>query len=207
MSSSMPPASILIIEDEVTIACDIALNLEAHGYKIAGILHTAEDGMDFLRTRRADLVMLDINLGGELSGIDLATILDQELGIPFIYLTSYADADTVNRAAHTFPAGYLVKPFKEDDLAPAVKMALIRKEVDKERSLPSLPLINQKVFSKITSGEYAVMVELWNGKSNFEISNHLFISANTVKTHIRNVYSKLEVHSKPDLIRFLRELK
>ena len=197
---------ILIIEDEVMIACDIAFNLEAHGYTIAEVFHKAEDGLSYLKQNLVDLVMLDINLEGEMTGIDLATFIDRELGIPFIFLTSYSDEDTVNKAAHTFPAGYLVKPFKEDDLAPAVKMALIRKQGNKLQRMPSLIKINNNILSKITSSEYSVMQQLWKGKSNIEISEELFIAANTVKTHIRNIYIKLEVHSKPDLIRYLREL-
>lgn len=203
----MKKPTILIIEDEVTIAYDIAYNLEAHGYKIAEIYHTAEDGLTYLKQNCIDLVMIDINLDGEMSGIDLATFIDKELGIPFIFLTSYSDEDTVNKAAYTFPAGYLVKPFKEDDLAPAVKIALIRKEGDKLQRIPSLAIINKNILSKITTTEFSILSELWNGKTNIEISENLNISANTVKTHIRNVYSKLEVHSKPDLIRYLRELK
>lgn len=196
---------ILIIEDEVAIACDIAFNLEDHGYIIAEVFHSAEDGLAYLEKNKVDLVMLDINLEGDLTGIDVARYIDKELGIPFIFLTSYSDADTVNKAAHTFPSGYLVKPFKEDDLAPAVQMALIKKQGAKNSRLPSLTIINQELLSKITQGEYAVIEELWNGKSNEEIAKELFISNNTVKTHIRNIYSKLEVHSKPDLIRYLRE--
>ena len=203
----MSQAKILIVEDEVSIACDIAFNLEAHGYHIVGICHTAEDGLALLKSKTIDLVMLDINLNGEMSGLDLAAKIDREFGIPFIFVTSYADEDTINSAAHTFPASYLVKPFKEDDLAPAVKMALVRKDGNRMQRLPALALINQNLLSKITQSEYAVLSELWHGKSNIEISKDIFISVNTVKTHIQNIYSKVAVHSKPELIRFLRELK
>jgi DNA-binding NarL/FixJ family response regulator len=203
----MSQAKILIVEDEVSIACDIAFNLEAHGYLIVGICHTAEEGLALLKSKNIDLVMLDINLNGEMSGLDLAAKIDREFGIPFIFVTSYADEDTINSAAHTFPASYLVKPFKEDDLAPAVKMALVRKEGNRMQRLPTLALINQNLLSKITQSEYSVLSELWHGKSNIEISKDIFISVNTVKTHIQNIYSKVAVHSKPELIRFLRELK
>ncbi|MFZ1705836.1 MAG: response regulator [Saprospiraceae bacterium] len=203
----MSQARILIVEDEVSIACDIAFNLEAHGYHIVGICHNVEGALELLTSKPIDLVMLDINLDGNMTGIDLASRIDKEYGIPFIFVTSYADEDTINSAAHTFPASYLVKPFKEDDLAPAVKMALVRKQSDRMQRLPSLSLINQKLLSKITPSEYTLLSELWNGKSNLEISRDIFISVNTVKTHIQNIYSKMGVHSKPELIRFVRELK
>jgi DNA-binding NarL/FixJ family response regulator len=203
----MSPAKILIVEDEVTIACDIAFNLEAHGYTIVNICHTAEDGLETLKEKAVDLVMLDIYLGTGLSGIDLAGIIDQEYRIPFIFLTSYADSDTLDSAAKTFPASYLVKPFKEDDLAPAVKMALARKQGLDGQRMPPLSLINKKLLSPLTPAEYIMLDDLWHGKSNLDIADRHFLSPNTIKTHLRNIYSKLQVHSKPQLIKYLRELK
>lgn len=203
----MSPASILIVEDEVTIACDIAFNLEAHGYTIANIVHTAEDGIEALKEQKIDLVMLDINLGDGISGIALAKIIDEEYRIPFIYLTSYADSDTLDKAAHTYPASYLVKPFKEDDLAPAVKMALTRKQSQTDQRMPSLNHINRDLLSPLTMTEYAMLNDLWHGKTNQEMASNHFLSPNTIKTHVQNIYSKLDVHSKPQLIKYLRELK
>ncbi len=202
----MSQAKILIIEDEVAIACDIAFNLESHGYTIVNIVHSAEDGLEVLKNHDVHLVMLDINLGNGLSGIELATIIDREFRIPFIYITSYADNDTLTKAAETFPASYLVKPFKEDDLAPAVKMALAKKQGPTGQRLPPLSMINKNLLSPVTSSEYTMLEALWAGKSNQDIASDHFLSPNTIKTHVRNIYSKLQVHSKPQLIRYLREL-
>ena len=200
-------AKILIIEDEPAIAVDIALNLENNGYRVLNVLHSAEEGVDFLRSERPDLIMLDINLEGSMSGIDLARLIDRDYGIPFIYLTSYSDKATVEQAADTFPASYLVKPFKDQDLAPAVKIALMRKAGNKISRLPSLALINKNKISNISKGEYTIIKELWTGKTNAQIADTLFLSKNTIKTHVRNIYSKLDVHSKPELIKYMRELK
>ncbi len=197
----------MIVEDEPAIAVDIAINLESNGYEIMDVIHSAEEGYEFLQSARPDLIMLDIHLEGEMSGIDLARIIDREYGIPFIYLTSYADDDTLNEAADTFPASYIVKPFKESDLAPAVKISLMRKAGGKLIRTPSLSLINQNRVAPISKGEYAIITELWKGKTNNEIATDLYLSKNTIKTHIRNIYSKLDVHSKPELIKYLRELK
>ena len=203
----MSKAKILIVEDEPAIACDIAINLESHDYEIVDIIHNAEEVEEVLKTKSIDLVMLDINLEGEMTGIDLARIIDKQYGVPFIFLTSYADNDTLDKAAGTFPASYLVKPFKEHDLAPAVKITLARKKGDKINRLPSLQIINKNILSGISKAEYAIMEQLWVGKTNPEIAEILFLSKNTVKTHVRNIYSKLDVHSKPGLIKYLRELK
>ncbi|RLD21816.1 MAG: response regulator [Bacteroidetes bacterium] len=202
----MSPAKILIVEDEPMIAYDIALNLEAHGYEIAGVLHSAEEIRSTLNNKTIDLVMLDINLDGEMSGIEIAKILDTEYGIPFIYLTSYSDSETLEQAASTFPSAYLVKPFKEKDLAPAVQMALAKKRDRSDQRAPSINRINNNRVAKITNAEYAIILELWAGKTNQEIANAAFLSPNTVKTHVKNIYSKIGVHSKPELIAFLRDI-
>ncbi|MEM9548327.1 MAG: response regulator transcription factor [Bacteroidota bacterium] len=203
----MAAEKILIVEDEPAIAVDIAINLEGLGYDIVDVVHSGEEGQTVIANQNVDLVMLDINLGGGMSGIDLARILDQEYGIPFIFLTSYADDDTINQAADTYPASYLVKPYKEQDLAPAVKVALMRKNGTKKSRLPPLNKINRGLLSPITTSEYAIINELWNGSTNGDIASKLFLSINTIKTHNRNIYSKLDVHSKPELLKYLRELK
>jgi len=196
---------ILVVEDEPAIAIDIAYNLESFGYEIVDAVHSGDEALEILNSQKVDLVMLDINLQGELTGIDLAIRINNKHQIPFIYLTSLADKETIAKAAATFPASYLVKPFKEYDIAPAIEVAL-RKKKSFRTSIPSLDVINHSLISKITQGEYAVIEPLWMGYTNKEIAEQLIISPNTVKTHIQKIYSKLQVGSKPELIRFLREV-
>ena len=196
----------MIVEDEPAIAIDIAYNLESFGYQVIDAVHTGEDALEILENHEVDLVMLDINIAGGMTGIDLAIRINHKYQIPFIYLTSFSDKSTIAKAASTFPASYLVKPFKEYDIAPAIEVALLKKK-EYNPSFPPLALINRKLISKITQGEYNVIEPLWLGHTNQEIADLLQISRNTVKTHIRNIYSKLDLSSKPEMIRFLRELK
>ncbi len=200
-------ARILIVEDEPTIAYDIALNLESHGFNIATVCYTAEKGLDYLKNNRVELVMLDINLSGSMTGIDLARIIDDQYGIPFIFLTSHSDDLTINKAAATFPSGYLIKPFRERDLAPMVKMALMQKFGMKKTRMPSLSKINHNLLNKITPAEYNIICEIWTGSKNTEIAEQLKISLNTVKSHFSNIYSKLQLRSKADLVHFIQEIK
>ncbi len=197
---------ILIVEDEPAIAIDIAYNLESFGYDIVDAVFSGEEALEILDSKKVDLVMLDINIQGTLSGIDLAIRINNKYQIPFIYLSSQADSETVAKAAATFPASYLVKPFKEYDIAPAIQVALLKKNTY-HQVIPSLENINKRQISKITKGEYLVIEPLWMGYTNKEISEQLSISPNTVKTHIKNIYSKLHVGSKPELIRYLREMQ
>lgn len=199
-------SKILVVEDDPTIAIDIRLNLEDSGYIVVDSIHKAEEAEEIINRNQVDLIMLDINLDGEMTGLDLAQIINRDYQIPFIFLTSYSDENTLKKASITFPAGYIVKPFKEKDLVPAIMMALTKHKARIQNIMPSLTKINKNLVSKITEKEYCIMQEVWSGKSNLEIAADNFVSKNTLKTHLRNIYSKIQVHSKPELISWLRNV-
>lgn len=121
----MTKPKILISEDEVIIAEDIAASLEELGYETCAI-DTGEDTIDMIRETHPDLVLLDINLRGEADGIEIGSRIKKEFGIPFIYLTAYADKATIDRAKKTEPDGFLVKPFDEKNLRSAIEIALYK---------------------------------------------------------------------------------
>ena len=118
----MSKSKILIVEDEPLIADDIADILEQSGYQVVGIADEAPDALAMVEDTTPDLVLLDVNIEGDQDGIELAP----QLKTPFIYLTSYYDQKTLDRAKKTNPSGYIVKPFKEHDLIVNVEMALSR---------------------------------------------------------------------------------
>lgn len=200
----MPNERILILEDEPAIGLDIMLNLEQHGYEVVAIATDADTALDIISSEKIDLAIVDINLEGEKSGIEVAEVLDRDYGIPFIYLTSYADRETVQKAAATYPAAYLVKPFRVNDLAPAVRVALTTKYAKAAARFPSLMLINKDRLAKVTASEYRVLELIWQGLSNKEISENLHISINTVKSHTQNLFAKLDASSKTDLVTKVR---
>jgi len=203
----MPSANILIVEDNPTIAMDIRLNLEAGGYDIVGAAASGNSAIDILESKQVDIILLDINLNGEMTGIDLAHVIEEKYNIPFIYLTSYSDELTLEKAANTYPASYIVKPFKENDLIPAVTMALTKSKAKLKNELLHLDIINKKSVNNITKSEYNVMKGIWNAKNTQQIATDLNVSPNTTRTHIKNIYSKLQVHSKTELINYLRNLR
>ena len=197
---------ILVVEDDPTIAIDITLNLETCGYEVVGPVHAGEDVAQIMETEKVDLVLLDIHLEGKMTGIDVAQYLENNHHVPFIYLTSYSDQFTIERAATTFPATYIVKPFKESDLAPAIAIALKRYYDGKPPTIPSNNRINENRITPISSTEYNIIKGIWEGKTNQEIANENYTSVNTVKTHVKNIYAKLDVHSRTELLSFLRNL-
>jgi signal transduction histidine kinase len=124
--------SILIVEDEYLVALDIKLSLERMGHKPV-VTHSAEEALETASRRPFDVVLMDIKLKGRRDGIDTARELHTKQDVPVIYLTAYADSQTLDRARVTEPYAYLLKPFQERELQAAIEMALHRHETDRRR--------------------------------------------------------------------------
>jgi len=118
---------IVIVEDEPIIASDIEMTLEEIGYEVVGIEEDAESALKSIKKNTPDLVLLDINLEGDIDGIMLAKDINTQFGIPFVFLTSNTDNLTINRVKRTKPAGFIVKPFSEKDLKSSIEIALFQK--------------------------------------------------------------------------------
>jgi signal transduction histidine kinase len=119
-------ARILIVEDEGIVARDLQTSLEALGHVVCGTSATGPDAVRQARTERPDVVLMDIRLRGEMDGIEAARRIRQERDVPVVFLTAYADQDTLERAADVGPYGYVLKPFEEQELHVTVLMALWR---------------------------------------------------------------------------------
>jgi two-component system response regulator LytT len=131
--------NILVVEDESIVAKDIQVCLKRLGYEVVGLVSTGEEAVDQANELGPDLVMMDIMLKGDMSGIEAADLIRKNMDIPVIFLTAYTDRDTVDRAKESEPYGYIIKPFKEIDIQTAIEIALYKHgkelEVRKERDL------------------------------------------------------------------------
>jgi PAS domain S-box-containing protein len=127
----MPQTKILVVEDEALIANDLAGRLQDNGYEVVGIAASGEDALEKLGSLAPDLVLMDIRLDGKMDGIDTAELVRSDFGLPVIFLTSHADQNTLNRAKLTEPFGYLVKPFRQVNLASSIEMALHKHAAEK----------------------------------------------------------------------------
>jgi DNA-binding LytR/AlgR family response regulator len=114
----------LIVEDELLIAETIAGFLEKEGCKKITIVESVEEAVQCLESEKIDFVLTDIELGRNKTGIDLGNLLNTKYHIPFIYITSHADRTMIDRAKHTRPNAYIVKPFKKEDLLVAIELGL-----------------------------------------------------------------------------------
>jgi PAS domain S-box-containing protein len=128
---SAPGKRILIVEDQRLIAADIENTLKKLGYSVVASVATGEDAVEKATEVRPDLALMDIRLRGAMDGIQAAEAIRARTDIPIIYLTAYADEETILRARGTAPFGYLVKPFNERELRAAIEIAIAKHETDR----------------------------------------------------------------------------
>ena len=120
----MPGIKVLLVEDDWIIAKEISYNLQDMGFEVAGCFDNAEEALRQIKFLLPDLVILDIDLAGEMTGIDLATQLKKDGNIPFIFLTALADSQTVEKAKLAEPFAYLVKPVAPETLYSTIEITL-----------------------------------------------------------------------------------
>ena len=118
------PIKILIVEDNVIIADDMQSMLEEIGYEIVDNVIVYEQAVEVLKNQQVDLVLIDIILASDKTGIDLGKHIRKHYDIPFIFVTSNSDRATVENAKTVQPNGYLVKPFEQQDLYTSIEIAL-----------------------------------------------------------------------------------
>ena len=129
----MTKANILIVEDEAIVAAEIKISLENMGYSVASIARRGEESIDKAKKIRPDLILMDIQLKGEMDGIKAAGIIQSRFGIPVVFLTAYDDDERLKRAKFTRPYGYTPKPFQDRELRIAIEMALYASDMDARR--------------------------------------------------------------------------
>ena len=115
---------IFIIEDEPLIALDLQQLLEQEGYEVLTDYQNVAHAIELITEWQPDLVLLDIELNEKKSGIDIAAYLNQRTSIAFCFLTSYSDFNTLEKVKKTQPKGFLVKPFKAQDVISTVYLLL-----------------------------------------------------------------------------------
>lgn len=117
---------IYIVEDEKIVALDIKTHLISIGYNVIGISSSGEDCLEKLKSIKPDLILMDINLSGQLTGIETAEKINSSMNIPIVFLTAYTDDKTLKEVKKTGYYGYVTKPFKEIDLKTEIEFTIDR---------------------------------------------------------------------------------
>jgi DNA-binding NarL/FixJ family response regulator len=143
-----------------------------------------------------------------MDGIEIAATIQQQYQLPFIFITSYSDKSTLEKAKVTEPAGYLVKPFNEAGLHTSIEIAFYNHTQKTKRNYPEVSLgkLNRHLSEPVSEREFDLLKLIYEGKTNRQIAEALFISANTVKKHINNVYLKLDATSRSTVLLKMRQL-
>ena len=136
---------ILVVEDEALLAQDIALRLEGFGYEVVGTAQSADEALQILTDDPlVDIALLDIIIQGEQDGIALAQQIKAQYQIPFIFLSSHADAALVERAKQVQPYAYILKPFNDQQICIAIELAL----TNFSKSTPERNLLDKARFAQ-----------------------------------------------------------
>ncbi|HKB84575.1 MAG TPA: adenylate/guanylate cyclase domain-containing protein [Ignavibacteriaceae bacterium] len=136
--------NIFIAEDETIIALDISNTLQRLGYNVMGVASSGAEIFQQLEKSIPDLIMMDIMLDGDMSGIEAANIISQKYSLPVVFLTALTDQETLQRAKTTNPFGYILKPYDEKSLHSAIEMALYKHKVEGELQAKTIELEEEK---------------------------------------------------------------
>ena len=120
----MDSAQVMVVEDEAVVAIDIQSKLQDLGYFVTALIRSGEEAVQAACLMSPDLILMDINLQGEMDGIYAAACIQQSNPIPVVYMTAHGDKETLHRAKMTEPLGYIIKPFDEQDLRAAIEVPL-----------------------------------------------------------------------------------
>ena len=131
------PINILVTEDEIIVRKDIERCLTNLGYNVVATADNGEDAIELALKHKPDLALMDIMIKGDMNGIAAAEEIKRNIDIPVVFLTAYADENTLNEAKMAEPHGYILKPFKDVDIQTAIEMALHKHSKEQELKLES----------------------------------------------------------------------
>lgn len=120
---------ILIVEDEGIVALSIKATLLKMGYHVCGVAPTGKKALEIIKNNSTDLVLMDIQLRGDMDGIETAGLIKQEYDIPVIYVTAHSDKETMARASGTQPSGFLTKPLADGLLKQTIEEIIFQNRI------------------------------------------------------------------------------
>lgn len=193
---------ILVVEDDALIAYDLVECLKELGLHPIGPAYDVEMAKAFIQDEEVHIALLDIHLDQAEDGIDLAVWIRENHQMPIVFLTGYCDSLTLSNVRHVFPDQFLVKPFNKSQLKASLAVALHNYYHPNPRfdNHGRVMLLNQSLDQALSPREMEILLLLCDGLSNQQIANTLFVSPNTVKTHLKNIFMKTNSSSRAELV-------
>ncbi len=201
--------SICLIEDDATIREGYEYLLgNTEGYKVTGSFASYEDAAKKIAKCEPDVILLDIELPG-ISGIDAIPKLKKLVpDVNIIMLTVYEQDLNIFRSLANGASGYLTKDTPTKKIISSIQEVMSGGgPMSSQIARMVIESFQRNEESPLTPRETEILEQIATGKSRKRIAEELFIDLETVKSHIKNIYSKLNVHSKADAIKFAKDNK
>jgi two-component system, response regulator PdtaR len=180
---------ILIVEDEIIIANDLKHILGAENYEICGIANRYDEAIEMFCMERPQIILCDIYLKGDKTGIDFANKINQLNNIPIVFITAFSSDELLNKITDKNHVSYITKPFTNSQVIAAVKLASYR--IKNNYTIPDLTIRQEQIMLLIKDGIV----------SNKAIAAKLNISAQTVKSHKKVLFQLFGVTTTAELIK------
>lgn len=206
MGTASNNIEIMIIEDEAIVAMDLESRLMKLGYKVAGIYGCSDSAINYLQIHHPQLILCDINIDGSKDGIDVAMYVRREKRVPLIFTTALSDRVTLDRAKKALPYGYIVKPYEDSDLISAIEMAMYKHQVELDQLSITHKKLAPLLAAPLSKREFELLQDIIKGMSNQEICEVRYISINTTKYHVSNIFKKMGVNSRAEVLQKILEL-
>jgi FixJ family two-component response regulator len=197
-------AVVFVVDDDPSVRSSLKFLISTVGLQVEAF-DSAEAALQKLTPDAPGCLVLDVRLRG-LSGLDLqAELAVRNCQVPIVFITGHGDIPMTVRAMKAGAVEFLTKPFRDQDLLDAVRVALERDRARREQEKELTDL--QQRFDSLTSREREVMSMVVAGKLNKQIADQLGTAENTIKVHRSRAMDKMHAESVADLVRMFEKLK
>lgn len=215
----MPEVNILIVEDDKILAMGLKQKLEEFGYQVTDLASSSSEAIESVKKTQPDLILMDIVLKGDIDGIDTAKYIVNLYDIPVIYLTAYADDEILEKAEKTCPFGYILKPYKDDELKANIKMALykhkaknvkimdfediyhdVTKFIDENEDLFKKGIIDESIKGPVNIDLGLKKIYISADRNNRDSSSAFYSLLEDIISKYTNSHSEIMVYPKGDEI-------
>jgi PAS domain S-box-containing protein len=149
----MTKGKVMIVEDEVVVSLDLQTKIQRLGYSTCKVVRYGENALDAASSEKPDLVLMDIKLKGEMDGVTAATKIREQTNTPIVFLTSFTDESTLERAKTAEPFAYLKKPVSYEELRASLEIALFKSDMDRK--------LREQELHHRTVADFAYDWEIW----------------------------------------------
>ncbi len=195
----MKKINVLIVEDEILVATDIEESLTSLGYLVQNTVATGAAAISEVEKQLPDIILMDIMLKGPMTGIEAANHIRKHHNVPVIYLTANADISTIDKAKHSLPYGYIIKPFNEKDLQTNIEIARFKFENDMKSQMESDQF--NKFFKQTGDAAGQVFISTHDGLQKVNPDDVYFLQQNEGNTIIHLFDEEITITQPLDQLR------